>query len=77
MSHGIYIAALHLSGDVFYGCVPSAMISRGALQQMLLIRDHIVTRYLTPDLCRGDRMVHVMPKDVLYHLEWIRSIKIS
>jgi len=56
----IDIAVLHLSGDVFYGCGLSAVISRGALRQMLLIQDHTITRYLTPELCGGDSAVHVM-----------------
>ena len=60
VSRDIDIAVLHLSGDVFYGCGLSAVISRGALRQMLLIQDHTITRYLTPELCGGDSAVHVM-----------------
>lgn len=60
VSRDLDIAVLHLSGDVFYGCGPSAVISRGGLRQMLLIQNHTMTRYLSPDLCGGDSAVHVM-----------------
>jgi len=62
VSHEMDIAALHLSGDIFYAYGQSAVFSYGELKGMLLIQDHPTTRYLTPDLYGSGSAVPVIPE---------------